>query len=97
MVSASRKSCMASEKVIPIVVQPLRKDKAAVSAPANHEQATPQGTESVAPAPSTERERLIAALEQSGWVQAKAARLLDISPRQMGYALLKYNIEVKKF
>jgi len=48
-------------------------------------------------APTTERERLIWALEQCGWVQAKAARVLNISPRQMGYALQKYNIEVKKF
>ncbi|MFA6902502.1 MAG: nif-specific transcriptional activator NifA [Gallionellaceae bacterium] len=85
------------QKVIPIIVQPLRKDKSAASVPSNAEQASPQGAEHTAPASSTERERLIAALEQSGWVQAKAARLLDISPRQMGYALLKYNIEVKKF
>ncbi|MGV8891577.1 MAG: nif-specific transcriptional activator NifA [Burkholderiaceae bacterium] len=47
--------------------------------------------------PSTERERLIWALEQCGWVQAKAARVLNISSRQMGYALQKFNIEVKKF
>jgi Nif-specific regulatory protein len=53
---------------------------------------------SVAPSqPTAERERLIWALEQCGWVQAKAARALNISPRQMGYALQKYNIEVKKF
>jgi Nif-specific regulatory protein len=47
--------------------------------------------------PASERERLIWALEQCGWVQAKAARVLNISPRQMGYALQKFNIEVKKF
>jgi Nif-specific regulatory protein len=50
-----------------------------------------------ASAPNTERERLIWALQQCGWVQAKAARLLNISPRQMGYALMKHNIEIKKF
>ena len=48
-------------------------------------------------APGTERERLIWAMEQCGWVQAKAARLLNITPRQIGYALQKYNIEVRKF
>jgi Nif-specific regulatory protein len=85
------------QKVIPIIVQPLRKDTTAAATPASPEQVSISGAGHVAPAPSTERERLIAALEQSGWVQAKAARLLDISPRQMGYALLKYNIEVKKF
>ena len=45
----------------------------------------------------TEREQLIGAMERSGWVQAKAARLLNLTPRQMGYALRKYNIEVKRF
>ena len=48
-------------------------------------------------APTLERDRLIWALEQCGWVQAKAARLLNISARQMGYALLKHEIEVRKF
>ena len=85
------------KKVIPIIMQPLRNDTTAAAAPASPEQASASAAGHDAPAPSTERERLIAALEQSGWVQAKAARLLDISPRQMGYALSKYNIEVKKF
>ena len=44
-----------------------------------------------------ERERLIWAMEQCGWVQAKAARLLRVTPRQLGYALLKHRIEVRKF
>ena len=47
--------------------------------------------------PEGERERLIWAMERCGWVQAKAARLLNITPRQMGYALQKYQIEVRKF
>ena len=47
--------------------------------------------------PDGERERLIWAMERCGWVQAKAARLLKISPRQMGYALQKNGIEVRKF
>ena len=47
--------------------------------------------------PEGERERLIWAMDRCGWVQAKAARLLKISPRQMGYALLKNGIEVRKF
>jgi Nif-specific regulatory protein len=46
--------------------------------------------------PSGERERLIWALEQCGWVQAKAARLLKVTPRQLGYALQKHHIEVQK-
>ncbi|MCU0839186.1 MAG: nif-specific transcriptional activator NifA [Rhodospirillales bacterium] len=44
-----------------------------------------------------ERERLIRVMERAGWVQAKAARLLGISPRQVGYALRKHKIELKRF
>ncbi|MBK8324801.1 MAG: nif-specific transcriptional activator NifA [Betaproteobacteria bacterium] len=47
--------------------------------------------------PEGERDRLVWALERSGWVQAKAARLLNITPRQMGYALQKHGIEVRRF
>ena len=43
-----------------------------------------------------ERDRLIWAMEQCGWVQAKAARLLKVTPRQLGYALQKHRIEVRK-
>ncbi len=42
------------------------------------------------------REKLVRAMEKAGWVQAKAARLLGMTPRQIGYALKKYDIEVKK-
>ncbi len=45
----------------------------------------------------TQREQLLNAMEKSGWVQAKAARLLNLTPRQMGYALKKNHIELKKF
>lgn len=43
-----------------------------------------------------ERARLVEAMEVAGWAQAKAARLLDITPRQIGYALKKHGIEIKK-
>ncbi len=45
----------------------------------------------------SERERLVWAMEQCGWVQAKAARLLKLTSRQMGYALQKHKIEIKRF
>ncbi|MCK9983986.1 MAG: Nif-specific regulatory protein [Azoarcus sp.] len=45
----------------------------------------------------SERETLLWALEQSRGVQAKAARLLNLSPRQFGYALQKHDVRVKKF
>lgn len=43
-----------------------------------------------------EREKLIAALEQAGWVQAKAARLLGMTPRQIAYRIQILDINVKK-
>jgi Nif-specific regulatory protein len=44
-----------------------------------------------------QKHQLIEALEKCGWVQAKAARLLGITPRQMGYAIIKYGIDVKRY
>lgn len=44
-----------------------------------------------------DRERLIEGMERAAWVQAKAARLLGLSLRQVNYALKKYNIEIKRF
>ncbi len=43
-----------------------------------------------------ERERVIAALEQAGWVQARAARLLGMTPRQIAYRIQTLNILMKK-
>ena len=43
----------------------------------------------------SERERLIDAMEKCGWVQAKAGRLLGLTPRQIGYALKKHKVELK--
>ena len=43
-----------------------------------------------------ERERVIAALEQAGWVQAKAARLLGMTPRQIAYRIQTLNIKVRQ-
>jgi len=44
----------------------------------------------------TDRERVIAALEEAGWVQAKAARLLNMTPRQIAYRIRTLNIQVRK-
>ena len=61
-----------------------------------HECPAPDNCPVVHPGKS-ERERLIEALDKTGWVQAKAARLLGLTPRQIGYALRKQNIDIKKF
>jgi len=68
---------------------------------------TPSAPKPAMPPPATnvdlddpglsERERVIAALEQAGWVQAKAARLLNMTPRQIAYRIQTLNIEVKQF
>jgi len=39
-----------------------------------------------------EKSNILTALEQSGWVQAKAARMLGITSRQIGYKMKKYGI-----
>jgi Nif-specific regulatory protein len=72
---------------------------AAVSAPAGGAMVEPGamgGEEFGAGGRMADRERVIAAMEKSGWVQAKAARLLGLTPRQVGYALRKYGIEIKR-
>jgi Nif-specific regulatory protein len=44
-----------------------------------------------------ERERVIAALEEAGWVQAKAARLLNMTPRQIAYRIQTLKIKVRQY
>ncbi|MCS0463104.1 MULTISPECIES: nif-specific transcriptional activator NifA [Rhizobium] len=67
-----------------------------VGPPANS--GTTSGPASTIGAPSlTDRDRLINAMEMAGWVQARAARILGLTPRQVGYALRRLRIEVKKF
>jgi Nif-specific regulatory protein len=43
-----------------------------------------------------EREMVIDALERSGWVKAKAARLLNMTPRQIAYRIQIMNIDMKQ-
>ncbi len=43
-----------------------------------------------------ERERIISALEQAGWVQAKAARLLAMTPRQISYRIKTMKIKIRR-
>lgn len=39
-----------------------------------------------------EREEILRALEQNNWVMAKAARVLNITERMIGYRIRKYGI-----
>jgi len=40
-----------------------------------------------------EKSSILDALEKTGWVQAKAARVLGLTPRQIGYKIYKYSIK----
>ncbi|TIL90757.1 MAG: nif-specific transcriptional activator NifA [Mesorhizobium sp.] len=44
----------------------------------------------------SDADTVIAAMEKCGWVQAKAARLLGLTPRQIGYVLRKYGVKIKR-
>lgn len=74
-------------------------DSAAVAGPPVVRDQAPLAPAGAAPlngAKVTDPERVIAAMERCGWVQAKAARLLGLTPRQIGYALRKYGIDIKR-
>jgi Nif-specific regulatory protein len=65
--------------------------RAAPSAP------PPYGAEALDPSGPDERSRVVTALERSGWVQAKAARLLGMTVRQLGYRVRKHGIRLERF
>ncbi|ADO45517.1 transcriptional regulator, NifA subfamily, Fis Family [Hydrogenobacter thermophilus TK-6] len=46
--------------------------------------------------PKDEKTKIIEVLERVGYVQAKAARLLGMTVRQLNYRIKKYGIEIKK-
>jgi Nif-specific regulatory protein len=71
----------------------------ATSTPTGTSTATSPSISTSAPAstPVDEREAVRAALEKSGWVQAKAARLLGMTVRQLGYRVKKYGIALERF
>ena len=72
-------------------------ERSSVSAENSIENSEPAGSSSSAQDNATERQRLVDAMERSGWVQAKAARILGLTARQMGYALRKHSVEIKRF
>jgi Nif-specific regulatory protein len=76
---------------------PAAESRATAPSPAAGEAAAASAAVIPGVAKMADRDRVIAAMEKSGWVQAKAARLLGLTPRQIGYALKKYGIEVKQF
>ena len=45
---------------------------------------------------ASEKDHILEALEKCGWVQAKAARYLGMTVRQLNYRIAKLNIKIKK-
>jgi Nif-specific regulatory protein len=80
------------------VLQPCQPQEPAGCAPPVEHGRRPPGnaTAGLQRAEKTELELLIEAMQRCGWVQAKAARLLGLTPRQIGYAIRKYGIEIPK-
>jgi Nif-specific regulatory protein len=39
-----------------------------------------------------EKSSILDALEKTGWNQAKAARMIGLTPRQIGYKMKKYSL-----
>ncbi|GLS32052.1 nif-specific regulatory protein [Mesorhizobium albiziae] len=102
--SGSGKIALQPGPIVPVPVKPATPPaEAATSAavavpPVVSEQAplAPAGAAPLNGAKMIDSERVIAAMERCGWVQAKAARLLGLTPRQIGYVLRKYGIEIKR-
>jgi Nif-specific regulatory protein len=76
---------------------PIRRTADAGTASGNGVVKADSLTPSTSDGDGAERQRLVDAMEKCGWVQAKAARILGLTPRQMGYALRKYDVEIKRF
>jgi Nif-specific regulatory protein len=82
---------------LPVVPQPVAAGPIPPAEPVDRAGATRQGEDALLAPAASERERLIDAMERAGWVQAKAARILGLTPRQIGYALKKHEVEIKRF
>jgi Nif-specific regulatory protein len=57
----------------------------------------PVASDAAGPEAGTERDRVLDALERAGHVQARAARLLGLTVRQLRYRVAKFGIQVERF
>lgn len=66
-----------------------------VREPRRPDDETPRNTpsEHCQPLRETERQEVVAALRRNAWIQYKAARELNLTPRQMGYRVRKFKLE----
>jgi Nif-specific regulatory protein len=93
-----RKPLRSTETVAHPVSRPAAPDLPAPPPPENTsaDSETPPPQDAAQENDALERQRVIEALEHAGWVQAKAARLLNMTPRQIAYRIRTLNIEVKQ-
>lgn len=82
---------------LPVVARPPAVDTAKDSSVVRPHVTAPAVPAATGVVEMSERDRLVDAMERAGWVQAKAARLLGLTPRQIGYALKKHDVEIKRF
>jgi Nif-specific regulatory protein len=75
---------------------PARPDDPPPARPALPATLTPPPASAYPVPPEDERTRVTAALERCGWVQAKAARLLGMTVRQLGYRVRKHGIRLER-
>ncbi|HYS83025.1 MAG TPA: nif-specific transcriptional activator NifA [Anaeromyxobacteraceae bacterium] len=85
-------TCLLERAAPPVVVEIGRPVERVPVAPPPGELLLAAG----APTEADERERVRAALERCGYVQAKAARVLGMTVRQLGYRVRKYGIELRR-
>jgi Nif-specific regulatory protein len=87
-----------SQPQLPLPVMPSSPARNGASAPVEAAPPEPVREDAIVDSGNlTERDRLVEAMEKAGWVQAKAARILGLTPRQIGYALKKHGIEIRHF
>ena len=94
MVVMTRRDIVAPEDV-PLSMSLNPAPLAAVAAPSPPPPAETRSSTLPRAVAEIERERLVEALRTSGGVQTRAAMLLGITPRQLGYKLKKYHITPK--
>ena len=94
MVVMTRRDIVAPEDV-PLSMSLNPAPLAAVAAPSPPPPAETRSSTLPRAVAEIERERLVEALRTSGGVQTRAAMLLGITPRQLGYKLKKYRITPK--
>ena len=78
---------MSARKVIGLSDLPLNIRNRPDKAPIQTKNALPAAIADI------EKAKILDALKNTGWVQAKAARLLGLTPRQIGYKIKIYGIE----